>query len=67
MTRVRSSTAIVRSPSLRPPLQLRAQRRALLLVHVREADRDALDAGHGADVHPHLRLDVGLERAARAP
>ena len=54
-----------RSPSLRPPLQLRAQRRALLLVHVREADRHAVDARHGADVHPHLRLEVRLERAAR--
>ena len=46
-------------------LQLRAQRGALLLVHVREADRDGLDARHGADVHPDLRLEVRLERAAR--
>ena len=42
-----------------------AQRGALLLVHVREADGDRADARHGADVRPHLRLDVRLERAPR--
>src|SRR5205085_9488800 len=45
-------------------LKLRAQRRALRLVHVREADGDALDAWNRADVHPHLRLQVRLEWAA---
>ena len=64
ITRVRSSTAICRSPSRRPPRSC-AQRGALLLVHVREPDRRPPRRPHGADVHLHLRLDVRLERAAR--
>ena len=44
-------------------LQLRAQRGALRVVHVREPDGHGVDARHGADVHAHLRLEVRLERA----
>ena len=64
ITRVRSSTAIWRSPSVRPPCSCsRNAARCASSMCVNPTVTSA-DAGHGADVHPHLRLEVRLERAA---